>query len=185
MDVATGTAQSSVPEEHAGIVRRVGAMIYDGMLMIAVLLIATLPFDIIAIINKKLLIPSEVGWWIYGLFLGWIMLVIILFFGFFWTRRGQTLGMQVWRLKVEDEEGKLLSWRLALRRLLSAALPWIPGYACLMISEQRHSSTLKWTGEGLLLLVLLNLIVLRFSSDHRTWHDRLSRSRVVLCRKRL
>ncbi|HEX2584487.1 MAG TPA: RDD family protein [Steroidobacteraceae bacterium] len=161
----------------AGIARRLGAMVYDSMLVIAVLAVATIPFLVLA--PKKIIIPREVGWGMYLAYLCWQMIVIAAFFGFFWTRRGQTLGMQVWKLRVEDEQGKLLSWPSALRRLLFAAIPWLPAYICLAVAEHLHSTTLKWTGEALLLLVLANLLVLKFSLDQRSWHDRVSHSRVV------
>lgn len=152
-------------------------MIYDGMLVIAVLAVATIPFLVIA--PRKIIIPSEVGWGLYLVYLVWQMIVIAAFFGFFWTSRGQTLGMQVWKLRVEDEQGNLLSWSNAMRRLAYAAALWLPAYVCSALAEHLHSAVLKWMGEGLLLLVLANLLALKFSSDHRSWHDRLSRSRVV------
>jgi len=177
---ADATATNSAPlplPALAGLTRRIGAMIYDGMLVIAVLAVATIPFLIVA--PKKIIIPSEVGWGLYLAYLIWQMIVIVAFFSFFWTRRGQTLGMQVWKLRVEDEQGQLLSWSLSIRRLLFAAVPWTPAYICLALAEQLHSSTLKWVGEVLLLLVFANLVLLKFSAQHRTWHDRMSYSRVV------
>jgi uncharacterized RDD family membrane protein YckC len=165
--------------EYAGVFRRIGAMIYDALLVIGVLAVASIPFQVYSIITNQLLVAREAGWWISGLFRLWLVLIFVWFFGFFWTRRGQTLGMQVWKLRVEDEQGKLLAWPLAVRRLLFAVMMWMPGSLCLMISEQLHSALLKWTGEALLLLVLLNLFTAKFSADHRTWHDRMSRTRVV------
>jgi uncharacterized RDD family membrane protein YckC len=170
------TAMESEPH-LASVARRIGAMIYDSMLVIAVLAVATIPFLMIA--PRKIIIPREVGWALYLAYLLWQITVVVSFFGFFWTRRGQTLGMQVWKLRVEDEQGKLLSWRSALRRLLFAAIPWLPAYASLAVAEQLHSPTLKWIGELLLLLVLGNLLAVKFSADHRSWHDRLSRTRIV------
>src|SRR5690348_814443 len=178
MNTVNEMSVPTVAPVPAGVIRRAGAMIYDAMLEIAVLAVATIPFIVIA--PKKIIIPSEVGWLLYCAYLIWQILVIVLFFGFFWTRRGQTLGMQVWKLRVENGQGKLLSWPLVLRRLLFAALPWMPGFACLTISEQLHAPVLKLLGEGLLLLVLVNLMMARFSAERCTWHDRMSRSRVVL-----
>jgi len=171
------TAAIEAKVQPAGVVRRLGAMVYDGMLVMAVLAVATIPFLVIA--PRKIVIPSEVGWGLYLAYLFWQMIVIASFFGFFWTRRGQTLGMQVWKLRVEDERGNLLSWPQALLRLLYATLPWLPAYVCLSIAEQLHSSLLKRTGAALLLLAAANLVVLKFSRDQRSWHDKLSHSRVV------
>ena len=175
--VSASTASSHVP---AGVVRRIGSIIYDALLVIAVLAVATLPFLLVV---GKTLVPSMVGWWIYSAYLAWQLLVVIAFFGLFWTRGGQTLGMQVWKLRVEDEQGNLLSWHLVLRRLLFATVPWVPGLALLTIAEEAQSPALKLTGKFLLLLGLLNIVVAKFSSDHRTWHDQMSGTRVVINRR--
>ena len=171
--------QSSPSLLSAGVGRRIGAMIYDALLVTGVLAVASIPFQVYSIVTNQLLVAGEAGWWIAGSFWLWLAFVFVWFFGFFWTRHGQTLGMQVWKLRVENEQGKLLSWPSAMRRLLFSVLLWMPGSLCLMISEQLHSLLLKRIGECLLVLVLMNLLSAMFSPGHRTWHDRMSRSRVV------
>jgi len=46
----------------------------------------------------------------------------LLFFVYFWTFKGQTLGMQVWRLQLISESGHLLNPRQALVRFLVTTL---------------------------------------------------------------
>ncbi len=82
----------------------------------------------------------------------------MLFFGWFWTRSGQTLGMQAWRLRVQQPDGSPISWRQALVRMGGAVLSAL----CL--------------GAGYWWLL--------FDRERRTWHDRLSGTRVVLLPKR-
>ncbi len=102
------------------------AIIYDGLISIAVLLVAT---------------------WIYTMIGGWLtgwdrfeqlaeagqlsgdpgltfvlFLVLYLFFAYFWTRIGQTLGMQVWRVRIENLDGTSVSWTQALIRYVTAAI---------------------------------------------------------------
>lgn len=43
-----------------------------------------------------------------------------LFFGFFWTHSGQTLGMQAWRIRVLRNDGSSISWKQAAIRFASA-----------------------------------------------------------------
>ena len=50
-----------------------------------------------------------------------LFLVLYLFFGYFWTRMGQTLGMQVWRVRIQNLDGVSVSWSQALRRYVTAA----------------------------------------------------------------
>ena len=83
-----------------------------------------------------------------------IALVVVLFFGWFWTRSGQTLGMQAWRLRIETLAGDRLGWRQALLRLALATV----SLACF--------------GAGYWSLL--------FDPERRTWHDRWTRTRVVL-----
>ena len=51
--------------------------------------------------------------------------LVVLFFGTFWTRRGQTLGMASWRLRVEREDGSLLTWGDTVKRLAAALPPYL------------------------------------------------------------
>ena len=75
----------------------------------------------------------------------------------FWTRSGQTLGMQSWRLRVEREDGGLLHAKQALARLALAVLSFVClglGYWWILVDPQR-----------------------------RAWHDRLTGTRVVVVPK--
>jgi len=98
---------------------------YDALISIAVLLIATWIYTIIA--------GQLTGWEKYeqmaeaGQIKGGpgltftLFLVLYLFFGYFWTRVGQTLGMQVWRVRIQNLDGVSVSWSQALRRYVTAA----------------------------------------------------------------
>ena len=139
---------------RAGLLRRLGGMLYDGLLLLAVLMIATalfLPLTGGEAINPR---ANPVLEWVYR---ATLLLLVVGFFGVFWTRRGQTLGMASWRLRVEREDGAPLTWGDAVRRLAAAALSWLPlglGYLWILVDR-----------------------------DRRAWHDRLSRTRVVVVPK--
>ena len=139
---------------RAGLLRRLGGMLYDGLLLLAVLMIATalfLPLTGGEAINPR---ANPVLEWVYR---ATLLLLVVGFFGVFWTRRGQTLGMASWRLRVEREDGAPLTWGDAVRRLAAAALSWLPlglGYLWILVDPQR-----------------------------RAWHDRLSGTRVVVVPK--
>ncbi|MBV1790547.1 RDD family protein [Marinobacterium sp. D7] len=71
-----------------------------------------------------------------------------LFFGYFWTRNGQTLGMQAWRLRVQTFDGQRLSWTQALIRFLCAIISWIPlglGYFWMLVSDERLTWHDRWS----------------------------------------
>ncbi len=133
----------------AGLFRRLAAMLYDGLLILALWMLATagfLPFT-----------GGEAVRWTTtpGLFLlhKLVMVAIVLgFYGLFWTRQGHTLGMASWRLQLERADGGRPTWTDAVRRLLAATLSWLP-------------LGLGWWWA-------------LFDTERRTWHDMLSHTRV-------
>lgn len=121
-------ADSVEAAPSAGVGRRFGAMIYDLLPVLALLIIGTFPF--LPFIDNKVLVPREVGALAY---LYWCeqLLIACLFFAHFWTRRGQTIGMLAWRLRVQRPDGTLLRWRDALKRqaiVIALLLPCMLGY---------------------------------------------------------
>jgi len=140
--------------EPAGLLRRLGAMLYDGLLLLALLMVATglfLPFTGGEAISPR---DDPALEFVYRAVL---LMLTVGFFGIFWTRRGQTLGMASWRVRVEREDGALPGWGDALRRLAASVLSWLPlglGFLWILVDPQR-----------------------------RAWHDRLSRTRVVVVPK--
>ncbi|MBW7469441.1 RDD family protein [Marinobacter sp. M216] len=156
----------------ATFVKRALAIIYDGLISIAVLLVATWVYTVI-------------GGWITG----WdrfeemaeagqlsgdpgltfvLFLVLYLFFAYFWTRIGQTLGMQVWRIRIENLDGTSVSWSQALRRYVTAAavffLALLAGY---------------YVGSATLFVSLPAIIALFLPINGLSATDRMSNSVVV------
>ncbi|MGH7129142.1 MAG: RDD family protein, partial [Planctomycetaceae bacterium] len=101
----------------AGLLRRFAAIVYDSLLLFAVLFFASLavivPFDI------------RYGDPLYSLYLLYTYAVGFLFFGWFWTHGGQTLGMRTWRIRLESAGGDIITWRRALLRYVAALLSWL------------------------------------------------------------
>lgn len=138
----------------AGLLRRLAAMLYDGLLLLALMLIATAcflfftggtaidwnHFPLLWVLHKLVVVGLIVG-----------------FYGVFWTRRGQTLGMASWHLHVQRADGGLLTWRDTLVRIGAGVLSWIP--------------------------LGLGWIWCAFDRENRTLHDILSRTRVVVLPK--
>ncbi|MBT2969339.1 MAG: transporter [gamma proteobacterium symbiont of Ctena orbiculata] len=109
--------KSSIDLVHApvpGILRRLAAIFYDGLLLLALLFVAT------AVITLPLGRPSGASLPIFQFFI--FEIIPLLFFTGFWTRGGQTLGMRAWRLKLIRFDGGDVSWGDALKRHLAALL---------------------------------------------------------------
>jgi len=98
---------------NAGFPRRLGALIYDGLLILALWMISTLV--VIGLNDRQEPLQGPV-------YQSFLYLESLLFFVYFWTFKGQTLGMQVWRLQLISESGHLLNPRQALARFLIATL---------------------------------------------------------------
>jgi uncharacterized RDD family membrane protein YckC len=130
---------------NAGVLRRFGAMLYDWLLVLALAVIVTLMF---LPFTGKGITPAESGAIEY-VYRASLLLVIVLFFCFFWTWRGQTLGMLAWRLRVERADGTPLTWRDALLRLVGAWVSFVAlglGYFWIWIDRDRLAWHDRWSG---------------------------------------
>jgi len=134
----------------AGLLRRLAAMFYDGLLLAAVLMLVTALF--LPLTGGEALDPQRnpLLEFFYRLALA---AAVVAYFGVPWTRRSQTLGMASWRVHVQREDGDALDWGDVVKRLAAALLSWLPlglGYVWILVDPQR-----------------------------RAWHDRLTRTQVV------
>lgn len=88
--------------------RRFAASVYDSLLLLGVLFLATaviLPYN-----AGNAFSANQYGYPLY------LLLVTFVFFGWFWTHGGQTLGLRAWKIKVESLDGTGVSWRQAAVR---------------------------------------------------------------------
>jgi len=130
----------------AGVLRRFGAMFYDTLLLVlAVLPITTAIF---LLFTHEAITPSGSGV-VERIYQATLLLVIGLFFAVFWTWSGQTVGMLAWRLRVERNDGALLTWRDALLRLAGASVSLAAlglGYFWIWIDRDRLAWHDRWSG---------------------------------------
>ena len=133
--------------------RRLLAILYDSLLLACVILFATLLFYWIAGNNFS---RDPILRIVYQ---SYLLILSYLFFGWFWTHGGQTLGMRAWRLRLlQQADLQPITWRQALVRYLVAILSWLA------------------IGLGFLWALL--------DRQNRTWHDRLSGTALVLVPKK-
>lgn len=117
--MSSKTKKSSKPGRDVptapGFFRRLAAQIYDLLLLLALLFLAT-----------ALLLPFTTGEAVgtHRLLIYRIYLVVISFFfyGWFWTHGGQTLGLRAWKIKVLTLDQKPISWNQALLRFTTAII---------------------------------------------------------------
>ncbi len=133
--------------------RHILAMLYDSLLIIPLFMAATaLWVSVWGPTDNALTatVPPPLQW------LSW-SIILFLFFGLFWRKNGQTLGMQAWRIKLIAEGGDQPAWRQVALRIIGAVL------------------SISVFGAGFLW---------RFVPPHyRYWHDTLSGTRLVVLPK--
>jgi len=95
------------------------AMLYDALLVAALLFLATIPF--IAFRGGE---PVETGDNL--LYRVVLALAVYAFFVGFWSRSGRTLGMQSWRLQLETADGGTPSITTASLRFFAAIISLLP-----------------------------------------------------------
>lgn len=134
-----------------GLARRLAAVIYDGIVLIAVLFFAAIP-PTVAVVSLADFVQEESA--AFRLAMGvYLLLVAFAFYGGFWTHGGQTIGMRAWRVRVVRADGGPVRWRDAGIRFTAAILSWIA------------------LGAGFWSCLL--------DRERRSWHDRLSGTRLV------
>lgn len=143
--------------QPAALWRRLTALAYDSLLIVGLNIFLSLIFIALQVpvpqagdeglsqvnpvdINQPLLVMI----WIAATFF---------FYGWSWTRGGQTLGMRVWKVRTVNADGTSMTWLDAGKRFAAAGLSWAVlglGYFWALIDPAQ-----------------------------RTWHDRLSNTSVV------
>ena len=108
---------------------RLLAVLYDGMLLLALVVFVGAILVIAATSGEQARSGHAVALsasFRYGVMFPAFVLTVWGFYGLFWTRIGQTLGMQTWRLKTVRPDGRLLDWPTALLRCaMACVLPLI------------------------------------------------------------
>jgi len=105
------------PNPAPGFFRRMAAVCYDALLLLALLFLATalaLPFN-----GGQAFSSNQ---YFYPLYL---LAISFIFYGWFWTHGGQTLGLRVWKIKLCTFDGGPVSWKQAVFRFLAAVLSWL------------------------------------------------------------
>lgn len=130
----------------ASLMRRLAAICYDSLLVIALLMLTTGLYmyasaEIMGSEHYREIADSgaTIGDPVLSLTL---FLTLYGFFGYFWTRSGQTLGMQVWNIRIQNDDNSSITWLQALARLLgcfASLMAFGLGYAWILIDANKRS----------------------------------------------
>ncbi len=149
--MASQTAEPNQTFPRAGFIRRFASWIYDVLLGIAVYMTAgAVGFGLFAVFSAmglvnmnghEHLIDVQQSSWVYSLLIyGWNLAWVGFFFVYFWAKSGQTLGMKAWRLRLQNQDGTLISKSTGVKRLL----PTLFGLGNLaVIFDRKHKLSLQ------------------------------------------
>jgi uncharacterized RDD family membrane protein YckC len=134
----------------AGFGRRFAALLYDSVLLAA--LLVALTSGAVFLNHRTAVEPATAGVWAY-VYRAALLATIAAYYLVNWTRSGQTLGMRAWHLRAVSDTGKPLRFKAAAVRLVLGVLAWAPA--------------------------ALGVLWLYADPQHIALHDRLSKTRVV------
>jgi len=121
------------PLAAASLARRLASGLYEALIVLALVFIATLPFSY--------LFGDATHGWKRHLLQVWVFVVMATYFAWFWTRGGQTLPMKTWRFRVVRSDGGPLSVARALHRFALAVLGFLAlglGFAWAIVDRERQ-----------------------------------------------
>lgn len=105
-----------------------------------------------------------------------LFVVLGLYFGHFWTTRGQTLAMQTWRIRLALPDGQPVTRSRATARYLLSWLWFAPALLFLQLGGYKSSSAVTLAlGIGVVVYAGLS----RLRRDRQFLHDALCGTRLV------
>jgi uncharacterized RDD family membrane protein YckC len=150
--------------------RRLASLLYEGLLLLALLLIATFP-----VAGTQGAVTSGTP---HVFFQAYLFAVAAVYFTWFWTHGGQTLPMKTWRFKVVSFDGAPLTASRALWRYVLCVAFYFPACAAIVLlffPQRVHPALTVW----LFLPTVATTLWARFDSGHQFLHDRLAGTRLI------
>jgi hypothetical protein len=123
--------------------RRVSCILYEQLVLLGVIALTFLVPNLSLGILFGVSLPS----WLTFLYL---YVVLGVYFVWYWTKTGQTLAMQTWRIRIINQHGHTLGRRQALWRYIYGSL-WI--FPCILLQAVLHLQ--KWQIIEMLFVVAL------------------------------
>lgn len=159
--------------EHPTLLKRLLAAFYDGFLILATIFIATaltLPFTKGEVATDNNIYMSF-----------YLFAVIYIFYGWFWTHGGQTLGMRVWKQQLVQLNGAAINWQQAFIRVMTGLPAWslfLIGTLMWMLPDkielaEELSNIPKWA------FGIVGFIWVLLDNRSNNWRDKLSGTQVI------
>lgn len=162
------TSSPSSRPATPGLGRRLAAMIYEGVLLFGVVMVAGWLYS--SLTQQRHALQGKAG------LQAFLFIVLAVYFVWFWTHGGQTVAMKTWRLRVETADGRPLSQWRALARYLLAWLWFLPSLLAVHLAGLSGGWAI---GVTLLAGAAAYAATTRLHPDRQFLHDVLCRTRLV------
>lgn len=148
--------------------RRLAAMVYEGLLLFGVLMLAGAIYA--ALTQQRHALQGKTGLQLF------LFAVLALYFVWFWTHGGQTVAMKTWRLRLLRADGRPLEPARALARYVLAWLWFVPG----LLAAHLAGMTRPWPIGGVLLSgMAVYAATSLFTTERQFLHDLICGTRIV------
>jgi len=166
---------SNQHQTPAPAIKRLLAILYDSFLLIAVLFLA---MAFLLLISGGY--PFQAG---NPLTTAYLLMVSFVFFGWFWTHGGQTVGMRAWKLRLQQRNGNPVSWQQASLRFITALPAWIVLLIGIALASEIPLHSHPWLQALALLpgwlILLIGIAWLLLDQWPNGWRDRVSGTQVI------
>jgi uncharacterized RDD family membrane protein YckC len=140
-----GPSKPELDRRPCGLLRRCLIMLYDAMVIVALMMLAT---AVVLIFRVENLAAGKDPLYTFCLLAVWFV-----YLAWCWQHGGITLGMRAWRVKLVTDDGGTFGWARSACR-----------FGVSLLSSLLLGAGFIWS---------------LFDRGRRTWHDRLSHSRLV------
>ena len=151
-----------------GLPRRLAALVYEGILLFGVLMIAGYLYS--SLTQQRHALQGKAG------LQAFLFVVLAIYFTWLWSHGGQTVAMKAWHLRLVRPDGQPVSQGRAFLRYLASWLWFLPAWYMSQASGLHSGGAIA----GLMLAgVLAYAGLTRLRPDRQFWHDALCGTCVV------
>lgn len=164
----SGEPTAAGDQQAPALLRRLACFLYEGVLLFGVVMAAGLVYGVVT--QQRHALRGHHGLQLF------LFIVLGAYFVWFWSRSGQTLAMQTWRIRLLTAQGQPVTKLRALCRYLLAWLWFLPALATVHFAGLKSGAAIF---TALLAGVLTYAWLSRLHPQRQYWHDAVCGTRLV------
>jgi uncharacterized RDD family membrane protein YckC len=164
----TGGAPGAEGLRAPGVWRRLVCMVYEGVLLFGVVMIAGYLYS--SLTQQRHALQGRSG------LQAFLFVVLAIYFTWFWSHGGQTVAMKTWHIRLVRADGAPVPQPRALARYLLSWLWFVPALLALRLSGLSGAGVTFGT---ILAGVMAYAALALLRRDRQFWHDVVCGTRLV------